>query len=33
MNEYEILITSIAELLKDCTDLELLYLIKGLLSK
>lgn len=32
MNEKEILINSIIELVMDCSDLELLYLIKGLLT-
>lgn len=31
MNNREILINSIKELLNECTDLELLYLIEGLL--
>ena len=33
MSNHDILIESIIELLKECKDLELLYLIKGLLSK
>lgn len=32
MNEREILVKSIKELLNDCSDVELLYLIEGLLA-
>ena len=32
MSNHEILIESIIEQIKDCKDLELLYLIKGLLT-